>query len=131
MKGELMFQVTEGGVYDSLTCTYQTIELARLNDVLKEAGLEDVSLRRKICENYFFNSGYFSDSCWFKEGGSRYRPLTCFADFCDQRQEQGRIFIPDPRIGTMFHEYALGAADWVFDRHNENVSEIETGDVWH
>jgi len=52
----------EGDLHDPLTATYRTLELARLNDALKQCGVADTDLRRKICETYFFDSGYFLDS---------------------------------------------------------------------
>jgi hypothetical protein len=118
-------QIIEGEIHDPLSATYQTLELARLNDALAECGIADVELRRRICETYFFNSGYFLDACWFVEEGARFRPGIYFAEI----NSGDRLFLPDPSIGTMFHEYAHGAAAWLFDDHREDASEIEAGDV--
>jgi hypothetical protein len=122
-------EVIEGGEHDPLTATYQTLELARLNDVLKECGVADEVLRRNICETYFFNSGYFLDTCWFADKDSRFRPGLYFAEVSSANEPTGKIYLPDSSIGTMFHEYAHGAAAWLFDDHNEDASEIEVGDV--
>jgi hypothetical protein len=122
-------ELIEGDKHDPLTATYQTLELARLNEALKECGVADSVLRRKICETYFFNSGYFLDDCWFAEQDGRYRPGIYFAEINEQDRPTGKVFLPDPEIGTMFHEYAHGAASWLFDDNAEDASEIETGDV--
>jgi len=119
----------QGDLHDPLTATYQTLELGRLNDVLKQCGVADVDLRRKICEAYFFHSGYFLDSCWFSDQGHRYRPGIYFSQVDRANRETGIVYFPDPKIGTMFHEYAHGAAAWLFDDHGEDASEIETGDT--
>jgi hypothetical protein len=121
--------VIEGAEHDPLSATYQTLELARLNDALKECGIDDAALRRAICETYFFNSGYFLDSCWFGDQGGRFRPGVYFAELSAENEPTGRVLFPDPSIGTMLHEYAHGAASWLFDDHGEDASEIETGDL--
>jgi hypothetical protein len=122
-------KIIEGDVHDPLSATYQTLEIARLNEALKESGVNDPALRRTICETYFFNSGYFLDSCWFLEEGRRFRPGIYFAELGHDSKETGTVYLPDPAVGTMFHEYAHGAAAWLFDDHGEDASEIETGDA--
>ena len=81
------------------------------------------------CETFFFNSGYFLDGCWFAEDGGRFRPGIYFAEIGDDSQPTGTVYFPDPAIGTMLHEYAHGAASWLFDDHAEDASELETGDA--
>ena len=122
-------KLIEGDIHDPLTATLQTLEVARLNDALRESGITDSTLRRTICETYFFNSGYFYDSGWFTEEGRRFRPGTYFAEIGENGRETGDVYMPDPLVGTMFHEYAHGAAAWLFDDHAEDASEIETGDI--
>jgi|688.fasta_scaffold1406323_1 hypothetical protein len=122
-------KIIEGDMHDPLTATFQTLEVARLNDALRESGIHDSALRRSICETYFFNSGYFLDSGWFAEEGRRFRPGTYFVEIGGDGRETGDVYMPDPSVGTMFHEYAHGAAAWLFDDHAEDASEIETGDV--
>jgi len=121
--------VVEGDKHDPLTATYQTLELARLNDALKQCGVNDAQLRRRICETYFFDSGYFLDGCWFVEEGTRFRPGIYFAELNEEDRPTGKVYLPDPDIGTMFHEYAHRAAAWLFEDHYEDVSEIEVGDA--
>jgi len=122
-------KITQGDLHDSLTATYQTLELARLNETLKQSGISDAPLRRKICENYFFGSGRFLDSGWFSDQGARFRVGIYFSQLDNKAKCDGTVFLPDPEIGTMFHEYAHGAAAWLFDDHAEDASEIETGEA--
>ena len=122
-------QLTVGGDHDPCVATYQTLEVARLNQVLKDCGLADRQQRRKICETYFFHSGYFLDSGWFEEAGSRYHPVLCFQEVSPSGELTENLVSPDPEFGTELHEYAHGAAAWLFDEHGEDASEISLGDV--
>jgi hypothetical protein len=88
--------IVEGDQHDPLCATYQTLELARLNDALKECGISDGSVRRAVCETYFFNSGYFLDSCWFGEGGSRFR-VGVYARPVDMIETENGSEFPDDR----------------------------------
>jgi hypothetical protein len=83
--------IVQGDLHDPLSATYQTLELARLNDTLKECGVADSQLRREICETYFFNSGYFLDSCWFSEQGRRFRPGISFTPLDDHAEDASEI----------------------------------------
>ena len=123
-------QVIEGDVHDPLCATYQTLEVARLNAVLRACGIADVKVRRQICEQYFFDAGYFLDSGWFSEQGRKFRPGVYFIEVgAAKPTEDQALLLPDSSIGTMFHVYAHGAAAWLFDDHREDASEIETGDI--
>lgn len=121
--------IKQGDIHDPLVATYQTLEVARLNDVLKKCGISSAKTRRKICEDYFFDSGYFLDSCWFSDQGGRFRPGVYFAEVGPDGNETDSVYLPDPSLGTMFHEYAHGAAAWFFEDHSEDASEIQTGDI--
>jgi hypothetical protein len=121
-------EIKQGDIHDPLVATYQTLEVARLNNVLKKCGISNAETRRKICEEYFFDSGYFLDSCWFADQGGRFCPGVYFAQVGPDGNETD-IYLPDPSMGTMFHEYAHGAAAWLFDDHSEDASEIQTGDI--
>ena len=122
-------RIVEGEEHDPLCATYQTLEVARLNDALKECGVSDRNIRRAVCEAYFFNSGHFLDSCWFSESSRRFRVGIYFAELDASNTLTGTVYLPAPSVGTMFHEYAHGAAAWLFDDHAESVEEIEVGDT--
>ncbi len=127
---ETTMDIVEGDQHDRLVATYQTLEIARLNDALKECGITDRELRRKVCESYFFSSGYFLDGCWFAdEDGTRFRPGVYFAEIDEDDQLTGTLFLPDPSFGTVFHEYAHGATGWFFEDRNEQITDIEVGDA--
>ena len=121
--------IIPGDLHDPLTATYQSLELARLNDVLRSCGIDDASARREICEQYLFASGQFIDAGWFEERGRRFRPGIYFEELRAATEEAGPILLPDPSFGTALHEYAHGAAAWLFDDHAEDASEIRTGDI--
>lgn len=121
--------IVQGDLHDPCVATYQTLELARLNQTLVECGIDDVQKRREICEHYFFQSGYFLDSCWFEEKGRYFHPGVYFAELTRDQQPTGTVLMPDPSFGTAFHEYSHGAAAWLYDDHAEDASEIQTGDI--
>jgi hypothetical protein len=122
-------KIVRGDLHDAIIATYQTLELARLNQTLKESGVADIAVRREICERYFFDSGYFIDSCWLSEQGRRFRPGIYFTEVEGDERSTGTVFLPDSAVGTMLHEYAHGAAAWLFDDRNEDPSEIEVGSI--
>jgi hypothetical protein len=118
-----------GDLHDPCVASYQTLELARLNEVLAENGLSDQERRRAICEQYFFNSGQFLDMGWFEEKGRRFHPVVCFEEVGEKGESKGATLVPDPGFGTAFHEYAYGASAWLYDDHAEDASEIQTGEM--
>jgi len=121
--------IVEGDPHDPLCTTYQTLEIARLNDALKECGISDARVRRTICETYFFNAGQFLDSGWFAEGDRRFRAGVYFAEIDRANALTGTTYLPDPAVGTTFHEYAHGCAAWLFEDHGESAGEIEVGET--
>ncbi len=110
---------------DEFAATYQSLEVARLNQVLKTNGISK-AVRRKICEDYFFDQGVFLDDGWFQENGIRVGPVVAFATR-DRDGDIKHLHLPDPKIGTMYHEYAHGAVAWLFDDKKEDASEIKVG----
>jgi hypothetical protein len=122
-------KIVNGDLHDPLMATFQTVEVARLNQIMKDCGIGDRDLRRQICEQYFFDAGYFIDECWLSEQGRKFRPGIYFTELADDSAETTVVLFPDSAIGTMLHEYAHGAAAWLFDDHDEDASEIPTGTV--
>jgi hypothetical protein len=121
--------IIDGDLHDRVLVRYQALELARLNQTLQDSGISDVAVRRDICERYFFDAGYFIDSCWLSERGRRFQPGIYFTEISGDQQRTGSLLLPDLTVGTMLHEYAHGAAAWLFDDHNEDSSEIEVGSI--
>lgn len=122
-------EIVEGDTHDALAATYQGVELARLNESLKECGVADRRLRRRICEAYFFDSGRFLDGGWFAEDGRRYRPGLYFEEVDAAGRPTGTAHLPDPAGGTALHEYAHGAAIWHFDDNAESATAVEVGEL--
>jgi hypothetical protein len=62
--------VKQDDSYEEMAATYQVIEIARLNEVLKKHKVP-AKVRRQICTAYFFDSGVFLDCGWLKASGKR------------------------------------------------------------
>jgi len=121
--------IVDGDQHDPLCATYQMLEMGRLNATLKECGVLDSAVRRAVCATYFFNAGYFLDNCWVGGTGRRFRVGLYFAELDGQNSPTGTVVLPDPAFGTVFHEYAHGAAAGLFEDNEESVDNIECGDV--
>ena len=120
--------VVAGDLHDPCVATYQCLEADQINAALKAAGISDGAKRREIIEHFLFHGGYFRDSCWFEQDGRRFRPVMCFEELPDNGLGERTLLVPDPGLGTLFHEYAHGAAAWLFDEQNEDAFSIATGD---
>jgi hypothetical protein len=53
----------------------------------------------------------------------------CFEEIEENGESTGTLMVPDPGLGTLFHEYAHGAAAWLFEEENEDAAGISVGDV--
>jgi len=125
-------EIIKEDTYEEMAATYQCLEIARLNEVLKRHGITDVALRQQICSDYISDTGYFLDACWFKSGGKKLYPDLCFAErSAGERGHRGEIEKLHVRSDMFdFHDYAFGDIDWYFEEHNEDASEVETGDEY-
>jgi hypothetical protein len=121
--------VVAGDLHDPCIATYQCLEADQLNNALKASGIGDASKRREVIEHFLFHGGYFRDSCWFEQEGRRFRPVMCFEEIEENGESTGTLMVPDPGLGTLFHEYAHGAAAWLFEEENEDAAGISVGDV--
>src|SRR5262245_20934930 len=65
--------------YKDMVQSYQLIEVARLNELLKKHRIP-VEARREICEEYFFDNSVFLDFGWLKVSGRQVSPALCFAE---------------------------------------------------
>jgi hypothetical protein len=68
--------------YEDLAYTYQIVEVALLNSILKAHGIADKRKRRKICDDFIFDQGIIFDEGAFQaeSGGKWYAPVPCFAE---------------------------------------------------
>lgn len=125
------FPVVQDDAYEEMAATYQALEVARLNDVLKRYEVPDQA-RREICQAYSFEAGAFLDSGWLRvvEGeGVRLYPTLCFAERpVDPHEGLGDITtLHAPSPSFSFHEYAGGAISVYFDDRSEAIDDIEHG----
>ncbi len=120
--------VVQTDVYDEMAATYQLVEMARLNEVLRRHKVP-VQARRKICEIYFFGAGVFLDCGWLKVEGKQVFPTLCFAERpVDPVEGLGGITkLYAPSEFFAFHEYVTGDIIACFDERV--VEDIEYGNL--
>lgn len=134
-------KMLEEGEYDGMAAIYQSVEIDRLNQTLRQHGIVDPELRRAICSHYFKESGRFLDegwfgyAPWFKE--RRLYPQICFAEKKPQEawgeghiSEIETLYVP--REGFAFFNaeggaYTEGNLHWYFDDMDERIEEVERG----
>lgn len=119
-------KTSRDSIYDTLVATYQSLEAAILNNVLKEQGIEDVERRREIIGRFLFDQGVTLDQLWFQEEGKRWFPGVYFSTVPHDDIEDGIVYLPSVDYGMNFHEYAHGAADWAIE-NEDGPDRIETG----
>jgi hypothetical protein len=117
-------EVKEDDSYEEMAIAYQCLEIARLNEVLKDKGIQDDNLRREICQNFFIGSGIFLDQGHFVTNGKKVYPEVLFSE----RQEAvGIEVLYMPANLFSFDEYAFGNIYWYFDEADQSIDEIEHG----
>jgi hypothetical protein len=116
-------------IHDSLRAYFQSIDVARLSRVLIDSGVADEAVRRKVLENYFFEAGHFLDAEWFEMEGKRFAPGIYFEEIGTAGERSGKCYLPDPNLGTLFHEFAHGTVDVLLDPESGVSFDITTGQV--
>ena len=114
--------------YEDWAATFQTVQADLVNEILKENGVEDAGLRKRICGSIVFRLGDFLDQCWFKHDGTKVYPVLCYSDASPQDEEERgveRTLFP-PTEDFDYHEYAWGTVGSYFDDLKER-SDVETG----
>jgi hypothetical protein len=116
--------------YEEMAASYQLIEIARLNEILTKHKLPK-RVRRKICEEYFFDNGTFLDCGWLKVDGKQVWPTLCFAERpLNPTEGLGDITkLHAPSQLFSFHEYADGAVVSYYDEQRESTESIEHGNL--
>jgi hypothetical protein len=110
--------------YEDLATTYQVTEMALLNSVLKACGVANKRKRRKICEEFIFAQGVVFDEGAFQNGGKWYSPVISYSER-EGNPDRGfgkakKLYkISDAFPG--YHEYALGNADYFFEKCKEKT----------
>jgi hypothetical protein len=110
--------------YDELASTYQVVEIALLNSILKAHGIADKRKRRKICEDFIFDQGIILDEGAFqtKPGGKWYAAVLCFAGAegdPDDGFKRTKKFYKFSEDFPGYHEYALGNLEYFFQKCRE------------
>ena len=105
--------------YEELGATYQEVEIALLNQVLKAHGIADKRKRRKICEDFFFDQAIIIDEGAFQTepGGKWYGPVPCFVAAEGSPDDGFRRTKKFYRLSDDFpgfHEYAMGTIEEFF-----------------
>lgn len=72
-------KIVRSGDYEEMAASYQCLEIAHLNEVLKSHGIKDVKSRESICHDFCFDSSNFLDAGWFKSEDKTLYPELCFA----------------------------------------------------
>lgn len=133
--------ISEDTDYDEMASMYQSLEIARLNEILKQHGITEYEQRKAICAAYFSASGEFFDRGWFRYppwfGDRKFYPQLCFAEKRPRSEWQaGHIgeleTLYVPREGFAFSDvdggdYTNGNLYWVFEDCNEDIHELEQG----
>jgi hypothetical protein len=123
-------KITRDNSYEEIAATFQSVEVFELDEALKDCGIEDIELRKKICERYFFAIGNFHDQYWFKIQDKKFYPTLCFSEtFLD-------TITDETKLGTIyaksdcfeFHSYSGGTVDEHFDENSE-LPQVEIGIV--
>jgi len=115
--------------YEEIEAQYQCLEIDRLNNILKSSGIEDTATRRRICSEYFYSSGHFLYSGWFKVGETTIWPELCYSERqLDGESSHGqikRLYLNSGHIP--FYQGSGGAIEWYFVQAGENAREIVCG----
>ena len=112
--------------YEELAYTYQVVEVALLNSILKAHGIADKRKRRKICDDFIFDQGLIFDEGAFqtKPGGKWYAPVPSFADVTGSPEEgftRTKKFYKLSEDFPSYHEAALGNSAYFFEDLKEKT----------
>jgi len=123
-------KIVRDDIYEEIAATFQWVEVFELDEALKDCGIEDKALRRKIAERYFFAIGNFHDQYWFKANGKKYYPMLCFSEnFLDTTTDVTKLGTVYAKSDYFeFHQSSGGTADIYFDE-NQPKESIDYGIV--
>ena len=127
--------------YEELGMARQSLELQRLNEALKQHGVDDTAVREAICISYGFDSDVFLDQGWLKHDGRYFLPRLCFVELTpeavagnadgddneeDEDSEVQALHLPSSDL----HDSLYSNADFYFHELNEAPFDIRTGSVY-
>jgi hypothetical protein len=115
--------------YEEMGAAYQCVQVSVLDAAMREHGVTDPAVRRKVAESFLFAMGDLHDQGWLRpsaESGPVY-PLLCFSRrFLNTDTpvgELGEVYAPSELFA--FHEYAFGNAGLLYD--GDPNAQVETG----
>lgn len=127
--------------YEELGMAWQSLEVQRLNEVLKQHGIDDKVVRQAICTAYGFDSDVFLDQGWLKHDGRYFLPRLCFVELTpeavagaededdnedDEDSEVQALHLPSSDLHDSLH----GNVDLYFNERNEEPFDIPIGSVY-
>ena len=124
-------RLVRDSAYEQIGPVYQLLQIDVLNESLKDNGIGDPELRRKICRDFVFGLGIFHDQHWFVAGGRTVYPLLCFSQrFLDVDTDVGMLGdVLAPPESFAFHEHACGRVHAYFEERAEETGDILSGCV--
>lgn len=117
-------------VIDELGTTYMALLTQRLNQALREHGIDDEGKRQDICESFMFGFAYELDAGWFRTEGERFFPKVCFLERARPEEDEnlGAVKVVHlPNEASSWHEYAQGVVGEYFDADESLDPAITTG----
>lgn len=119
--------------YEDMVRSYQLIEVARLNELLKKHSVP-AEARREICEEYFFDSSVFFDFGWLKVSGRQVSPSLCFAEKPLDANAEGYFGEMTKLYVQMtyhsFHESVVqNVINRFYDEDGESIQSLEYGNI--
>ena len=124
-------RLVQEDAYEEMASSYQCLQVSILDAALRENGIADPDVRRKVCESYLFSVGQFHDEGWLKTEASSepVYPLLCFSrrplNADHSIDHLGDVFAPSEMFA--FHEYAMGNASLLYEGDPNAVVETGTG----
>ena len=115
--------------YEEMGSSYQCVQVSTLDEAMREAGIADAEVRRKVCESFLFAMGNLHDQGWLKPSADAepVYPLLCFSKrFLNTDTpvgELGEVFAPSEMFA--FHEYAFDNAALLYE--GDPNAQVETG----
>jgi hypothetical protein len=109
-RGDATQTATPAAEYEDLASTYQVVQIALLNSILKAHGIADKRKRRQICEDFIFDEGLIHDEGAFqlKPGGKWFAPVLSFTDAPgdpDEGFSRSKKLYELPDVFTGYHEW--------------------------
>jgi len=118
--------------YEDMAATFQVYMIHLLNDSLKKAGIKDKEKRKGIINDYASSFSIWKDQYWFKDTeGNKVFPCISFSEKGPasdlEIKELGDVYFPSNMFS--FREYLNGDLDYYFEEINEDISQIESGQL--